>query len=167
MLSSPEAWSSGTRWFRCDLSEVLSLDDTSLTQRNGSLEGALRKATPLRHTCYNPKLTGNDVDEMVPVACGKAHRSEFVGIYTATDRSYSAFRANDRRIHEGCLDVVASFAKLPNDGNLQYRAGTIYYFPQEDEWERGNRGVKCFLWRSDRTFTKSVKGGGTRMLPVG
>lgn len=167
VLSSPEAWAGGTKWYRCDVSEVQSLDDTSLTPRSGSLKGALTKASPLTHTCFNPRLAGDDVEEMVPVACGKKHRSEFVGIYTATEDTYAAFRRNDRRTHEGCLSVVASYAKLPKDGNLQYRAGTIYYFPQEDEWNRGNRGVKCFLWRSDRTFTASVKGAGTRVLPVG
>jgi hypothetical protein len=167
VLSSPEAWAGGTRWYRCDVAEVQSLDDTSLTPRSGSLKGILAKPSPLSHTCFNPRLSGDEVEEMVPVACSTRHRSEFVGIYTAKESTYQAFRANDRRTHEGCLAVVASYAKIPKDGNLQYRAGTIYYFPQEDEWIRGNRGIKCFLWRSDRTFTKSVKNGGTRMLPVG
>ena len=104
----------------------------------------------------------------MPVACGKKHRSEFVGIYTATEATYAAFRRNDSHTHEACLSVVATYAKLPKDWQPRSTGPARSTTTRtEDEWHRGNRGVKCFLWRSDRTFTASVRGAGTRVLPVG
>ena len=53
------------------------------------------------------------------------------------------------------LNVVAAYAKLPKDGNLAFRTGTIYYYPTAAEWRPGNRGVKCFPWDGSRTYTRS------------
>ena len=43
---------------------------------------------------------------------------------------------------------------MPNNSDLQYRAGTIFYHPYEQEWQNGNRGVQCFLWLDDRNLTR-------------
>ncbi|HEX5597467.1 MAG TPA: septum formation family protein [Micromonosporaceae bacterium] len=168
VLPSPAAWTGGARWFRCDLGEVKSLDDQDTVSRTGSLKGALTGSSPLSYGCFNPKFSKGDeyVDEMVAIACNKPHHSEFVGIYTAPDTTYQAFSKDNDSIHRGCLGVVASYAKLPNNSDMKYRTGTIYYTPNEDEWKLGDRGVKCFLWRSDRKLTRSVKGAGSKTLPV-
>jgi hypothetical protein len=55
---------------------------------------------------------------------------------------------------------------VPDDANVQYRAGTIFYHPYEQEWKDGNRGVQCFLWVSDRSLTRSMKGAGSKALPI-
>jgi hypothetical protein len=166
VFPTPQAWKGGARWFRCDVGETRSLDDTSLTLRTGSLEDVLAKPSPLALGCFNPTAGKNRIEEMVAVTCTKGHHAEFVGIYTAPDAAYTSFERNDIAIHQACLKVVATYAKLPKDGTLQYRTGTIYYYPPEDDWAQGNRGVQCFMWRSDRTLTRSVKGAGAKLLPV-
>jgi len=166
VLPAPEAWQGGSRWYRCDLAETRSLDDNSMASRDGSLKGALSKTSALRYSCFTPKIAKELVQEMAPIACTKPHRSEFVGIYAAPAKSYKTFLADDETIHKACLDLVASYAKLPKDDNLGARTGTIYYYPTTAEWDQGNRGVKCFSWDSGRTFTRSIKGGGTSLLPV-
>jgi hypothetical protein len=166
VVPTPQAWRGGARWFRCDVGEARSLDDTSLTLRKGSLKDVLAKPSPLTLGCFNPKVGKDRIDEMIAVACATGHHAEFVGIYTAPASSYSSFEGNDTAIHRACLNVVASYAKLPKDSNLQFRTGTIYYYPPEDDWAQGNHGVQCFLWRSDKTLTKSVKATGTKLLPV-
>jgi Septum formation len=167
VLSSPPAWQAGTRWYRCDVGEVRSIDDASLEARTGSLQGALAKASPLNHQCFNPKTAGQQgVDEMVAVSCTKPHRSEFVGTFVAPGTTYATFEKDSAAIHKGCRARVAAFAKVPNDGNLQYRVGTIFYQPTEYEFRSGNRSVQCFLWRDDQPLTRSVRGAGPRALPV-
>ncbi|GIF71432.1 septum formation family protein [Asanoa siamensis] len=166
VLPAPEAWQGGSRWFRCDVAETRSLDDTSMASREGSLKGALAKASPLDYGCFTPKISKEVVQEMEALPCNKTHRSEFVGIYTAPDKPYKTFIQDNDSIHKACLNTVAAYAGLPKDGNLSFRTGTIYYYPTAAEWDQGNRGVKCFSWDSNRTFSRSIKGGGTALLPI-
>jgi hypothetical protein len=163
---SSYAWTGGARWYRCDLSEIESLDNNDLVARTSSLKDALRGPSPLSYGCFAPKLVDDEVEEMKAVVCSKPHRSEFAGIYTAPDVSYDAFEKSDERVRKGCLAVIASFAKVPNDGDLRYRTGWISYYPREDEWKAGDRGVHCFLWIGDRNLTRSLKRAGTKGLPI-
>ncbi|MCW6008574.1 septum formation family protein [Micromonospora sp. CPCC 205371] len=165
MLPSNAAWSGGARWFRCDLSEIPDLESNNFVRRTASLRGTLKAGSPLAHGCYQPVMKGDDVDVMKRVDCGQAHRAEFVGVWAAPETPYADFEKNDERTHRGCLGVVASYAKVSNDGNMKYRAGTIFYYPTEYEWGWGDRGVKCFMW-SDRDLKKSIKGAGPSGLPI-
>ncbi|GIJ79318.1 Septum formation [Micromonospora phaseoli] len=166
VLPSPQAWTGGARWFRCDAHELQGLDTPIPVRRTDSLSGSLDGSSKLRHGCFDAKTEGDDVTEMVAVKCSAGHRSEFAGIWRAPDTSWSAFLKDTGRAHRGCRSTIARFAKVPDDGNLQYRVGTIFYHPSEDEWRSGNRGVQCFLWISDRTLTRSMKGAGPQALPI-
>ncbi|MEU4371078.1 septum formation family protein [Micromonospora chersina] len=166
VFPSALAWTGGARWFRCDLSEVAGLDDGSVTARSGSLRNALKAGSPLALGCFDPKLKKNDVEEMRPVACTAKHHAEFVGVYRFPDISYAEFQRTSLRAHKGCRGLIAKYVKVPNNGDMVYRAGTIIYHPFEEEWNDGDRGVQCFLWVSDRTLTRSLKGGGSKALPV-
>lgn len=55
---------------------------------------------------------------------------------------------------------------MPNDGDLKFRAGSIYYGPAERDWRNGNHTVQCFLWLTDRTLTRSLRNTGPRSLPL-
>ncbi|GAA1891133.1 hypothetical protein GCM10009687_70020 [Asanoa iriomotensis] len=166
VLPGEEAWQGGSRWYRCDVGETGSLDDGSVTYRSATLKSALAKPSSLQYGCFTPKISKEVVQEMTAIACTKSHRSEFVGIYDAPDKAYKAFVDDGETIHKACLNAVATYAKLPKDGNLAFRTGTIYYYPTAAEWDMGNRGVKCFSWDSGRTYTRSIKNGGTSLLPV-
>ncbi|WBB82331.1 septum formation family protein [Micromonospora sp. WMMD882] len=165
VFPSPNGWRGGARWFRCDLLERASLDRDAPQQRTAGLKGALKAASPLAYGCFKAELVSGDVRAMAPTSCARKHDAEFVGVYEAPAGSFAAFDKNDAKVHRECLKKVAAYAKVPDDGNLKYRAGTIAYQPDEDEWQDGNRGVKCFLWLSGK-LTRSVKGGGTKALPI-
>ncbi|MCZ7424370.1 septum formation family protein [Micromonospora sp. WMMA1949] len=166
VFPSTLAWSGGARWYRCDVAEVTDLDEGAVAQRTGSLRGALKPGSKLALGCFNPKLRKDEVESMRPVACTSKHHAEFVGVYQAPDISYAEFDRTPLRTHKACRGLIAKYAGLPNDGNMQYRAGTIIYHPYEEQWRDGDRGVQCFLWVSGRTLTKSVKGAGAKALPI-
>ncbi|MGC1211074.1 MAG: septum formation family protein [Micromonospora sp.] len=166
VFPSALAWTGGARWFRCDAAEVASLDDISVIAREASLKNALKPGSPLAHGCFNPKVSKDDIEEMRPVACSAKHHAEFVGVYQAPDITYAEFQRTSLRVHKACRGLIAKYVKVPNNSDMQYRAGTIIYHPFEQEWKDGNRGVQCFLWLDDRTFTRSLKGAGTKGLPI-
>ncbi|TDB78951.1 septum formation family protein [Micromonospora sp. KC721] len=166
VLPSPRAWTGGARWFRCDLSEVKSIDDPRVVVRTGSLRGALTGAAALRLGCVEPRMAGTDVSAMTPVPCTARHHVEFVGVWQATGLSYARLHRGDDRVHRGCRSLLARHTGVPDDGDLPFRAGSIFYHPTEREWRDGDRGVRCFLWVDDRPLTRSLRDAGPRALPV-
>jgi hypothetical protein len=158
-------WSGGARWFRCDVT-ISDLDGQSRTSRTGSLAGALAGASPLRLGCFNPTVDGKTVTAMTPVSCGKAHHAEFAGLWTAPDISYAELETDTERSAAGCRSVIAEFADLPDDSDMQYRTGWISYNPTDTEWLAGERRVRCFVYFANRTFTRSVKDAGPTVLPA-
>ncbi|OZV73877.1 hypothetical protein CA850_30700 [Micromonospora echinospora] len=166
ILPSEYGWKGGARWFRCDVAEVNRLDGPEVKRRTGTLKDALAGTAPLAHRCFNVKLANDKVDDMAEVSCTTRHDAEFVGIYKDTAGDHDELVKGSTRVHRRCQAMVASYAKVPDDSNLKYRTGTIYYHPSAEEWKDGNRGVQCFLWLSDRSLTRSVKGGGTKVLPI-
>lgn len=163
---SRHGWTGGARWYRCDVAEIDGLDNAEFVDRTGSLNGALRGPSALRHGCFAPTVRRQDVQAMVAVVCTRPHRAEFAGVYLAPDGPYDVFDRDAGRIHRGCYAVIARFAEVPNDSRIDERVGSIYHYPSESEWKAGNRGVQCFLWMKDRALTRSVKAAGTRGLPL-
>ncbi|MFU8853962.1 septum formation family protein [Micromonospora sp. SL1-18] len=166
VFPSAPAWSGGARWFRCDLFEVTSLDDDSVTARSASLRNALTPGSPLAYGCFEPKLSKDDIEEMRPVACTAKHHAEFVGIHPFPDVTYADFQRDSERAHKACRALIAAYVKVPNNSDMRYRAGTIIYHPVAEQWNDGDRGVQCFLWLGNRTLTRSLKGAGSKGLPV-
>ncbi|MER7890209.1 septum formation family protein [Micromonospora sp. NPDC094482] len=165
-LPTATAWDAGARWFRCDLSETDSIDNTRPVNRTGSLRGAMIGDSPLIHRCFDPKLIGENLNYMAPVLCTEPHRAEFVGVYVERDMSWAQFTAAPDQAHRRCMALIAAFAAVPNNSDLPYRAGSIYYPPSKREWEEGDRGVRCFLWSDDRKLTRSMRGVGPQGLPA-
>jgi hypothetical protein len=137
-------------------------------RRSGNLKDVLKAGPPMAHGCFKAVLGsgGSTISAMNPVSCGTAHGAEFAGVWTAPDTSYEDFEKNTQRAHDGCRGVVAKWAKVPNDGNIKFRTGTIIYFPNEAEWADGDRGVQCFLWISDQDLRRSMKGAGPGALRI-
>lgn len=166
LLPRAAAWAAGARWYRCDLYETRSLDDDTAVQRTGGLRSALTGPSPLRHTCFIPRLIGDDVNYMDPVGCDQPHRVEFAGLYRAPESTFEVFERNSTRTHHACLSIIAAFAKVPDNDDLGNRLGSIFYHPDAAAWAAGDRGVQCFLWVGDRDLTRSVKGAGPAALPA-
>jgi hypothetical protein len=161
------AWEGGSRWFRCDVAEIESLDSNEIKRRSGNLKDVLKAAAPIAFGCFRAVITGGDsISAMNAVACGQEHGAEYAGVWTAPETTYADFEKNTQRAHDGCRGVVAKWAKVPNDGNIKFRTGTIIYFPTEEEWNNGDRGVQCFLWISDQDLRRSMKGAGPGALRI-
>ncbi|GAA4933132.1 septum formation family protein [Actinoplanes utahensis] len=167
---SPAAWSGGSRWFRCEVVELDSIeDDGALLRRDGSLRGALAaKDSDLLLTCYAIDLDdAGAISTMPQIGCAQKHNAEFTGIWTApATASYPKGDTAWEQFHDGCRTVTAKYTGVPDDGDLQYRTGVVSLPGNADVWAQGDRGVRCYLWLDGAELTGSLKGKGTRALPV-
>jgi hypothetical protein len=166
---SAAAWSGGARWFRCEVVEITSIeDDGGLTERTGTLKDALAQPlSPLLLTCYAIKTsTGGAIDTMPATTCTAAHNAEFVGVWTAGNLPYPQTDAQWVPFHDGCRKLIAPYAKVPDDSDLQYRTGVVSLPGGDDVWAQGDHGVRCYLWLDGTSLTASLKGAGVTKMPI-
>jgi Septum formation len=166
---SPAAWRGGARWYRCDLIEVSTVeDDGDLVTRTGTLRGALTdRSSPLRLTCYAVRLTATgSIDTMPARSCTVTHNAEFVGVWRTGELPYPTSGEQWAAFHKGCRGLIATYAGVPKDKNLEFRTGVVSLPGGRDVWADGDRGVRCYLWVTGAEMTTSVKGGGAEALPI-
>jgi hypothetical protein len=166
---SPQAWTGGARWYRCEVIEISSIeDDGGLVQRTGSLRDALASsASPLRLTCYAIKLDAKGaIDTMPAVSCVTTHNAEFVGVWFAGDVPYPEAGGDWTTFHNGCRKLIAAYVKVPVDANLEFRTGVVSLPGGPDVWAAGDHAVRCYLWLDAAKLTTSLKGKGPKALPV-
>ena len=167
---SPAAWSGGAHWYRCEVVELDSIeDDGALVQRRGSLRGALTGgASDLMLTCYAIGLDDAGSIETMPAAgCTEKHNAEFAGIWAApAEASYPEGDATWEEFHDGCRTLVAGYAGVPEDADLRYRTGVVSLPGSAEVWAQGDHSVRCYLWLDGAELTSSLKGKGTKALPV-
>ncbi|NES16822.1 MULTISPECIES: septum formation family protein [Micromonospora] len=168
---SPTGWRGGARWFRCDLYELNAVDGDPryahgqsdiATQHSGSLRGALAGASPLAYGC----LTTTSWGSFLQTSCRKSHQYEYVGTWRAPDGRFEDADRDSGSLHARCRTLVARYAKVPVDRALPYRTGTAFRLPSEEAWARGDRGIRCFYWSSGKSVTRSIRGGGPKVLPA-
>ena len=163
------AWTGGARWFRCEVLEISSIeDDGGLVQRIGSLQGALKdSASDLLLTCYDIKFDGSAAIGTMPGAsCGAEHNAEFVGVWNAGDQDYPSKDAEWAKFHDECRKLAADYVGVPDDKDLQYRTGVVSLPGGKDVWALGDHGVRCYLWLDGAELTATLKGKGTKNLPI-
>ncbi|MEU5913394.1 septum formation family protein [Micromonospora sp. NPDC047527] len=167
-LPSGPGWAAGSRWFRCDLTELTTVEAAAtVVVRSGSLRDALKVASGLRLGCQQTRGgAGAGVRTLVPVECGTQHDAEFVGVWRAPDKPYPAKDADWVPLYDGCRSVLGRYVGVPNDVHLRFRSGVVVRPPGAGRWRVGDRGVRCYLWLSDRTVTASLRGVGPAGLPV-
>ncbi|GAB4059648.1 septum formation family protein [Catellatospora paridis] len=159
-LPSPAGWDGGARWYRCELT-ALDGQYGDPVSRTASLKGEFANAaSPLKLGCYQYG------SELVAIACNKSHNAEFVGVWNAGSTAFSSLKDMNTKIAKACRGVIAGFAKVPNDGNINYRTGVVWNWPSQADWEAGDHGVRCHLWLSKKKVTKSLRGAGTKGLPI-
>jgi hypothetical protein len=168
VVESPESWADGSRWYRCDIFELDAPgggnarehpQDHSI-QRTGSLRDAFKRRLPLVYTCFDD----TELRNFVPVGCSKPHGYEFVGIWTAPDLAFKEVDRDEDRLFRGCYSVLARYLGVPKKTRVEDHVGATYFMPSPEAWQRGDRGVRCFLWSDGHRLTRSVKGGGLRAL---
>jgi hypothetical protein len=165
VLPSQQAWAGGARWYRCDVVHTDVNTGQPLTH-TGSAAGGLLSSGELTLGCYNPSKAGGSI-RLTAVSCRQKHHAEFAGLWKApTSMSFVQVNKDKNSSAEGCRVVIAVFAGLPLDANLQYRSGWIASNPTEHEWARGERGVRCLLWVDDRSLTRSLADAGPSALPI-
>jgi hypothetical protein len=103
---------------------------------------------------------------MPSIACAAKHNAEFVGVWFARDLPYPRNDAGWDKFHDGCRGLIASYAGVPNDKDLQYRTGVISLPGNEDVWALGDFGVRCYLWLDGAELTATLKGKGEKSLPI-
>jgi Septum formation len=164
VVPSSQAWEGGARWFRCD---VMPLEEDT---RSGSLAGALADETSeLRLGCFEVAVNEDDVIErMDPVGCDDPHHAEFVGVWRAPEGDYldGDDEESSERVHSGCREQVAEYVDVPVDGDLPFRTGTIADWMEQEDWNNGDRGFRCYLWLNGDELTESLEGAGPDALPV-
>ncbi len=167
-VPSAPGWASGSRWYRCDLTEVTTAEAAAtVVTRTGSLRDALKGRSPLRLGCQQSRRDrGGGVELLLAVECGTRHDAEFVGVWRAPDRPYPAKDADWLPLYAGCRGVTARYAGVPEDVALGLRADVVVRPPGAGRWRMGDRGVRCYLWLSDRQVTGSLKDAGPARLPV-
>ncbi|MCG5437930.1 septum formation family protein [Micromonospora foliorum] len=167
-LPNGPGWAAGSRWFRCDLTELTTVEAAAtVVVRSGSLRDALKGPTGLRLGCQQTRGgAGRGVQTLTPVECGKQHDAEFVGVWRAPDKAYPTRDADWAPLYTGCRSVLARYVGVPDDTELRVRSGVVVRPPGAGRWKVGDRGVRCYLWLSHRTVTASLKGVGPAGLPV-
>jgi hypothetical protein len=167
-LPSPEAWTGGARWFRCDMAEVTNVErNGDVVSRTASVRDALKAPSPLSLGCYSAGLAPDrSLQEMPAVDCAKAHNSEFVGVWHAPETGFPTKDLDWIRLYAECRKLMATYVGAPNDVNLQFRADVVVLVAKPDEWQGGDRGVRCYLWLYRGTVSRSVKGAGLAALPI-
>ncbi|WP_406106077.1 septum formation family protein [Micromonospora globbae] len=167
-VPSAVGWSSGSRWYRCDLAEVNSVEAAAVVvTRTGSLRDALKGPSPLRLGCQQTRSgRGGGVQTLVPVDCASRHDAEFVGVWRAPEGAYPTRQADWLPLYTGCRSVLSRYVGVPDDDELRFRSGVVVRPPGAGRWRAGDRGVRCYLWLSHRTVTGSLKGAGQAGLPV-
>jgi hypothetical protein len=160
-------WQGGARWFRCDLMEYKDLNDYEVALRTTSLKGDLGGDRKTALGCVTVTLKANQqVDRVTAAACDSQHNGEFAGVFDHPDGPYptDAAAASKARL-DGCAQVVATYAGVPNDADLTYRIGWYAAGFGEYSWNEGNRGVRCYGISAD-TLTRAIKGVGPSGLPA-
>lgn len=160
-VPSTGSWEGGARWFRCEVMASTDRFGESPQKMTASLKGAFGAASDLKLGCF---LQPDENSQWQVVDCGAKHNIEYVGSFPATGERDQI--KGDDSYHQKCRSLIAAYAGVADDGNMKYRAGSYLSWRGEQAWKEGDNWIRCHLWVSTRMLTGSVKGGGTKALPI-
>jgi hypothetical protein len=163
VLPSAEGWKGGARWVRCDLAEISPVD-SHVVNRRTSLKAGLKAGSPLLMTCADPKIEGDQVTEMHPVTCSRAHTSEFAGLFTSSAKASADLSSG--KVEKGCDAAIAKFAHLSDDSSITARVGWLGFPPDDSSWRSGDHSIRCFLWLNGEKMTGSYRNAGPGKLKI-
>ncbi|HCT80843.1 MAG TPA: hypothetical protein DGG94_06820 [Micromonosporaceae bacterium] len=154
-MPTEKAWAQGARWFSCEVATAnFGAQVTSISR---SFSGAYTTMPELEWGCA-------EATEGLAATkrCDEPHNAEYVG-YFVVDMSYEVFvseTGEHGKITRECRSMIGDFVAMPTK--------RIGYWPMsfgEDEWNKGDHAVRCFLWL-DVYVSKSLKGVGASGWPL-
>ncbi|HEY0697827.1 MAG TPA: septum formation family protein [Micromonospora sp.] len=165
-VSTPSAsgWEAGQRWYRCDLSEIESIDQPNLADRSSPLRNVLKSESPLRHGCYNVRVDSG-TPSLVPSSCATPHNAEFVGVTHAIERPTNGYDFDEESLNDQCDRVAVDYTETDHN-EFVVRLRTFWWQPREANWEMGDRGMLCFLYDEDGSLTRSLRDVTITGLPA-
>ncbi len=160
------AWAGGARWFRCDLSAIVSIDDTVATTTATVFKGALvsSKNTSFRLTCIDWTSKNDYINNFKQASCGKGHNGEYVGAYEAPSSTSYTSSSFEGIADDGCEGMVAKYLGLNTAHDTSETVGWTWSAPEKDVWTDGDHYVRCYAaaFTHDSKFIGSVKGIGLK-----
>jgi len=164
LVPSSTQWSGGARYYRCDLSEVLSDGDKPVS-RTTTLKDGLRGDKPLALTCAQEtyESDGKTWLDYNATACTNLHNMEYVGTYTSGERAFPS-TSDERKtaMRPGCEAIGAKYLNMSTATLDKHQdVGIGFWMVDEESWARGNRSARCYAMLFDtKSTTKSIKNIG-------
>jgi hypothetical protein len=145
---------------------------------------AVPRVTPKAGECHLSVDPVSYASTYAPVDCARTHRAETISVQEFTgapaapvslpaagspalrrafdicDDDARGFVGADWRggpdsVHERCVEIMEARATR-RDRSLVRTSGTAFRMPSKEAWQRGDRGVRCFVWLDDRPMSRSV-----------
>ena len=115
--------------------------------------------------CFDEPSVTNNVTNVPRLPCSSAHDGEV--ILVVTDPATGAYPGRNHfqeLANERCLPAASSYLGTDFDTRADIDAG--YFYPAEESWNGGDRGLTCYLYRVDSApLSASVRNIGTSPLP--
>jgi hypothetical protein len=158
---STGAWEGGARWYSCEAGLWDITEDWLEATWSAGLEHGFDSLELLRFGCYHAPANA----KVRASSCTEAHNTEFAGTFQYGDMSYADLTVQrgsgiGNPVDGKCREVVAAFAGAP-----RVRTGTWVWDPAQD-WDAGDRTMRCFLWLGEVTVAKSLRGAGASGWPI-
>lgn len=157
-LAGPAAWSRGERWLAC--AAVLRNSRTSPSAYSGTLRDALATPGELAEQLSWCKVQSDERNSYQPVPCDQPHNYEQLATFDAGDADDpdpgdAALGGLSQRL----CPTVSSLATGGRSDRLPDGLGLGWTYPLPEEWQRGDRTVRCYVVTSEGLSVGAVTAG--------
>lgn len=159
-VPGPARWSAGERWLVC--AAVLDNSIEAPTAYDGSVRGARsrRGALDIAFAWCKNQPDARNVHDFQSVRCDRPHNFEQLSNFAAgtSDAAFPGEPALDQLAARLC-GPLSSAATAGRSDHLDPAFGLSWTFPQEADWAKGERVVRCFA-ASRQGLTTGTVGSG-------
>ena len=97
--------------------------------------------------CFMEPAATDEISEVQHRPCAEAHDAEVFAVLTYEGETYPIEMTLERFIDEQCLPAFATYTGAAIDTQTELTVG--WFYPTRESWNDGDRGVTCYLIRSD------------------
>jgi len=145
------AMKAGAAWVRCDARELKDIANERTVRRTGRIKDGLAK---LALGCFQ---TINKDYELAELACAQRHNTEYIASFTGGSE-YPTTESQWAPLHRRCQSLTAKYLGI-SEAQMTARYSNLAG-PMSNAWDKGERGVRCFLYLGKTKMTGSAKGKG-------